>query len=584
MGFSGTDAGGFHWEGFNSGAPSQRNRAPRQKKPRRAIGTPFTRVLINLGVTLAVALVYFYAELPPINLKSPDFYVFALVLCAVYCGCALLTSGFQAQGAKEYFTFLKKQCAIPFFLALALLVTALVGSIAGSVILRAGAYAELLPFETGDFTSDVAEISYDQIPMLDRDSAERLGDRKLGELSDMVSQFEVMDDYTQINYQGRPVRIATLMYADVIKWMTNRSEGLPAYLLIDMVDQSVELVRLEEGIKYTTAEHFGRNLYRHLRFSYPTYMFDQPVMEINEEGVPYWICPRVVKTIGLFGGTDIQGAVLVNAITGESEYMEEVPSWVDNLYNAELIMEQYDYYGMYHNGFFNSLFGQRDVTVTTTGYNYIAIDDDVYVYTGVTSVGGDQSNVGFILSNQRTKETHFYTVAGATELSAMASAEGELQNLRYTATFPLLLNISGQPTYFMAMKDAAELVKMYAMVNVSQYQIVATGDTVAECERNYTQMLQEEGVIGEDEAGEPADDAATVDGTIAEIRSAVLGGNTYYYIRLIGSEVFFSISAAVSQEAVILSEGDQVTITYRLEAGAVLPERGIVPCLGLALR
>ena len=486
MGFSGTDAGGFHWEGFNSGAPSQRNRAPRQKKPRRAIGTPFTRVLINLGVTLAVALVYFYAELPPINLKSPDFYVFALVLCAVYCGCALLTSGFQAQGAKEYFAFLKKQCAIPFFLALALLVTALVGSIAGSVILRAGAYAELLPFETGDFTSDVAEISYDQIPMLDRDSAERLGDRKLGELSDMVSQFEVMDDYTQINYQGRPVRIATLMYADVIKWMTNRSEGLPAYLLIDMVDQSVELVRLEEGIKYTTAEHFGRNLYRHLRFSYPTYMFDQPVMEINEEGVPYWICPRVVKTIGLFGGTDIQGAVLVNAITGESEYMEEVPSWVDNLYNAELIMEQYDYYGMYHNGFLNSIFGQRDVTITTEGYNYIAMGDDVYVYTGVTSTGGDQSNVGFILTNQRTKETKFYSCAGATEYSAMDSAQGELQNLRYTATFPLLLNVEGQPTYFMAMKDAAQLVKMYAMVNVQQYQIVATGETVAECERNYT--------------------------------------------------------------------------------------------------
>src|SRR5699024_7240653 len=109
-------------------------------------------------------------------------------------------------------------------------------------------------------------------------------------------------------------------------------------------------------------------------------------------------------------------------ITGEHQYYEEVPSWVDNLYNANLIMEQYDYYGMYHNGFFNSIFGQRDVTVTTEGYNYIAIDDDVYVYTGVTSVGGDQSNVGFILTNQRTKETHFYEVAGATELSAMASA------------------------------------------------------------------------------------------------------------------------------------------------------------------
>ena len=567
MGFSGTDAGGFHWEGFNSGAPSQRNRAPRQKKPRRAIGTPFTRVLINLGVTLAVALVYFYAELPPINLKSPDFYVFALVLCAVYCGCALLTSGFQAQGAKEYFAFLKKQCAIPFFLALALLVTALVGSIAGSVILRAGAYAELLPFETGDFTSDVAEISYDQIPMLDRDSAERLGDRKLGELSDMVSQFEVMDDYTQINYQGRPVRIATLMYADVIKWMTNRSEGLPAYLLIDMVDQSVELVRLEEGMKYTTAEHFGRNLYRHLRFSYPTYMFDQPVMEINEEGVPYWICPRVVKTIGLFGGTDIQGAVLVNAITGESQYLEEVPSWVDHVYDADLIMEQYDYYGMYHNGFLNSIFGQRDVTITTEGYNYIAMGDDVYVYTGVTSTGGDQSNVGFILTNQRTKETKFYSCAGATEYSAMDSAQGELQNLRYTATFPLLLNVEGQPTYFMAMKDAAQLVKMYAMVNVQQYQIVATGETVAECERNYTELLAQNGILTGDQT---LSGTETAQGAVADIRSAVQDGNSVYYIQLIGDETYYAITAAEAPLAVILSTGDQVSITYQPGEGPIL--------------
>ena len=567
MGFSGTDAGGFHWEGFNSGAPSQRNRAPRQKKPRRATGTPFTRVPINLGVTLAVALVYFYAELPPINLKSPDFYVFVLVLCAVYCGCALLTSGFQAQGAKEYFTFLKKQCAIPFFLALALLVTALVGSIAGSVILRAGAYAELLPFETGDFTSDVAEISYDQIPMLDRDSAERLGDRKLGELSDMVSQFEVMDDYTQINYQGRPVRIATLMYADVIKWMTNRSEGLPAYLLIDMVDQSVELVRLEEGIKYTTAEHFGRNLYRHLRFSYPTYMFDQPVMEINEEGVPYWICPRVVKTIGLFGGTDIQGAVLVNAITGESEYMEEVPSWVDNLYNAELIMEQYDYYGMYHNGFLNSIFGQRDVTITTEGYNYIAMGDDVYVYTGVTSTGGDQSNVGFILTNQRTKETKFYSCAGATEYSAMDSAQGGLQNLRYTATFPLLLNVEGRPSSFMAMRDAAQVVNMSALVNVQQYQIVATGETVAECERNYTELLAQNGILTGDQT---LSGTETAQGAVADIRSAVQDGNSVYYIQLIGDETYYAITAAEAPLAVILSTGDQVSITYQPGEGLIL--------------
>ena len=280
-------------------------------------------------------------------------------------------------------------------------------------------------------------------------------------------------------------------------------------------------------------------------------------MEINEEGTPYWVCPRLVHTIGLFGGTDTRGGVLVNAITGESEYYEEVPDWVDN---ADLIVWQYDCYGMYHNGFLNSLFGQRDVTVTTDDYNYIAINDDVYMYTGITSVGGDQSNIGFILSNQRTKETSFYSAAGATEHSAMASAQGELQNLRYTATFPLLLNIGGQPTYFMAMKDDAQLVKKYAMVNVQQYQIVATGDTVAECEENYLAMLAQRGVIDGD-AG--LGGTETVEGTIADIRSAVLDGNTCYFIQLIGEETYYSIGAVEEPLTVILNKGDQVSITFR---------------------
>ena len=574
MGFSGTDAGGFRWEGFNSGAPSQQH-PPKPKKPRKAVKSPAARVAINLIVTLLAGLLYFYFELPAINLQSPDFYAFALLLCAVYCICAALTSGFQGQEAGHYFSFLKKQCRIPVILAVALLVLALVGTLAGSVIFRAKSYSELLPIAVGDFAAEVDEISYDQIPMLDKKSAERLGDRKLGELSDMVSQFEVVDDYTQINYKGRPVRIATLMYADLIKWFTNRGDGLPAYLLIDMVTQNVELVRLEEGIKYTNVEHFGRNLYRHLRFHYPTYMFSRPVMEVNEEGTPYWICPRLVKTIGLFGGTDVKGAVLVNAITGECEYYEEVPPWVDNLYPAGLIVQQYDYYGMYHNGFFNSIFGQRDVTVTTDDYNYIAMGDDVWVYTGVTSTGGDQSNIGFILTNQRTKESHFYSCAGATEHSAMASANGELQNLRYQATFPLLLNVGGQPTYFMAMKDNAELVKKYAMVNVQQYQIVATGDTVAQCEQNYLSMLSRNGVV-DGSAG--LSGTETAEGVSAEIRSAVLDGNTVYFIRLTGDDMFYSVSAVDQPLAVILNAGDRVTVTYHPGQGSIL--EGVDVALG----
>ena len=536
----------------------------REKKPRKAIGSPLGRTVLNLAVTLLVAAIYYYVELPALNLHSGSLYVFVILLCAVYCGMAILTSGFQGNGAKGYFGFVKKQCKIPFFLALAMILTAVIGSVIGWKLIRAADYRELLAVETGDFASEVEEISFDQIPMLDRDSASKLGNRKLGELADMVSQFEVDDDYTQINYKDRPVRVTALRYGDWIKWFNNRQSGLPAYLIIDMVTQNVEVVRLEQGIRYTTAEHFSRNLQRHLRFNYPTYIFDAPAFEIDEDGNPYWVCPRLTNTIGLFGGTDVLGAVLVNAVTGETEYYKvgEIPNWVDHVYNADLIISQYDNHGRYIHGFINSLFGQRDVTVTTDGYNYIALNDDVYMYTGITSVVSDESNIGFILSNQRTKETRFYSVAGAEEYSAMDSARGQVQQMNYTATFPLLLNIADQPSYFMALKDAAGLVKMYAMVNVSQYQIVATGSTVADCESSYRLMLARNGLISDSDTDVKPTGQGQVTGTIAEIRSAVVEGNTWYYLRLQDGSVYYAISAADDKNAVILSVGDQVTVTF----------------------
>ena len=568
------DFGGFDpsaFGGFSGGDASQPQRPKRERKPRKAIGNAFTRTLINLGVTLLYGLGYFYFELPALNFHAEEFYVFVFLLCAVYCVCAVLTSGFQGEGVKGYFGFVKKQCTIPFLVLVALIAAIIIGGLTSWVVIRAGSYSKLLSIKDGDFASEVEEISYNQIPMLDEDSAARLGSRKLGELADMVSQFEILPSYTQINYQGRPVRVTSLAYGDLVKWFTNRSAGLPAYLIIDMVTQEAEVVRLDEGMKYTTAEHFGRYLPRHLRFHYPTYMFADPVFEINEEGEPYWVCPRMVKTIGLFGGADIQGAVLVNAVTGESQYYEEVPNWVDHVYDANLIMEQYDYYGMYHNGFINSIFGQRDVTHTTEGYNYIAIGDDVYMYTGVTSVTSDQSNIGFILSNQRTKETHFYSVAGATEASAQASAMSQVQQMRYVATFPLLLNIADQPTYFMSLKGEDGLVKMYAMVNVQQYNIVETGSTVAECEANYRRALADSGLISDGDAEAVPSDQEEISGAIAEIRTAVLDGNSYYFLRLEGQDTFYAVNAAENPLAVILNAGDQVTIAYTAgEGGGIL--------------
>lgn len=552
-----------NFEGFAGQNPFAR-KTNRPKKERKPIGTPAARTAINLAVTLLFAAVYYYVALPAINLKTAEFYTFFVLLAVVYCVCAVITSGFQGTGAKGYFKFVKKQCKVPFFLTVGLLAVALVGSIISWEVFRAADYRDLLTVEEGDFAAEVEEISFDQIPMLDSASAKKLGNRKLGELADMVSQFEVADDYTQINFKGRPVRVTPLRYGDIIKWFNNRADGLPAYLVIDMVTQNVEVHRLEDGIRYTTAEHFGRNLYRYLRFHYPTYLFDEPAFEIDEQGNPYWVCPRISRTIGLFGGTDIIGAVLVDAVSGECTYYEvdDVPQWVDHVYTANLIIQQYDYHGTYVNGFINSLFGQRDVTVTTDGYNYIAIGDDVYMYTGITSVVSDESNIGFILSNQRTKETHFYSVAGAEEYSAMDSAQGQVQQMKYEATFPLLLNISDQPTYFMALKDAAGLVKMYAMVNVSQYQIVATGNTVAECESNYRVMLARNNLISADDTEVQPSDQQEITGVIAEIRSAVIEGNTWYYLRLEQGDVYYAVSSADQRSAALLSVGDTVRVQY----------------------
>ena len=537
------------------------------------------RTLLSLLITAVVGFVYFYVTLPALNLHDSQFYSFLILLCIIYTVCVFLLSGGMhrdvvttpKEKVKSWFSFVKSRCLPVLVVLIALLAAAVVGNVLSLPLLRATAYRDLLSVDNGDFIHDVTQISFSEIPTLDRTSAEYLGDRQMGTLSDMVSQFEYSGDSTQINYQGRPVRVAPIAYADLFKWLTNRSSGLPAYVVVDMVTQEATVVRLTEGMKYSFSEPLNRNIYRHLRFHYPTMMFSTPEFEIDESGHPWWIAPRVVKTIGLFGGTDIKGAVLVDAVTGESQYCEEVPTWVDTLYVPELIMEQYDYHGTLVHGFLNSIFGQRDVTKTTAGYNYIAMNDDVYVYTGVTSANADQSNLGFLLCNMRTKETHFYTAPGATEEAAKLSAMGVVQDLGYVATFPLLLNIADQPTYFIPLKDATDLVKSYAMVNVAQYQIVATGNTVSACEQAYIKMLNEKGLTQQEQL--PINQ---VQGKVAELRSAVLEGNTYYFIRLEGSDLFYSISAAQSREVVTLNVGDQVALDYTpAEDATILDSYGL---------
>lgn len=547
-------------------------------------------LIIAAIVIVLVGLAAYWWFHPPINIHSTDTWMFVAVFILLPL---FLVFWSRSHSYKEGTAKVKanpgKAKAFKFasYVPVAVAVLGVLGAVMSLSIFPGNAekYATVLQTTEDNFAQDIKEVNYSEIPVIDRDSAVLLGNREMGSIPEYVSQFEISPLYSQINYQSSPVRVSPLGYADLFKWFTNREAGIPAYALVNMTTQDAEIVRLEDNpIHYSESEPLVRNIDRHVQLSYPFYMFDQKSFEIDDEGHPWWICPVQSRTIGLFGGTTIQRVVMVDATTGETQDLaiEDVPQWVDHAYPTDLLLEQYNWSGKYKDGWLNSVFGQKNVVQTTPGtdgnlgYNYIAKDDDVWVYTGVTSATADNSIVGFVLINQRTAESHFYPVAGATEESAMQSAEGQVQNLRYQATFPLLINVSGQPTYFMALKDNAGLVKQFAMLDIQRYQNVAVGNTVAECQKAYQALLATNGVLAESGV-----DTGAVEkqGTIAHIAQAVVEGNSHFYVKLDDGSAIYDFALPGLIEIVGYKEGDAITFTY-VEAEPTNPVEEIVSADG----
>ena len=554
------------------------------------------KTVIAVIGTIIGAVIAYYFMLPPLNFKSTELYFFIGIVAAIYVVLQILLSGVIMK--PEYTKYVKKQSLVPVIIIGALAVVVGVGMIFSSVVFRASSYSKIISVsEDKTFSSDIKQADFKSVPVLDTAASAALATRTLGDLASInkESQFEVAEQFTQINYKNSPVRVGTLAYGDIFKWLKNTKEGFPGYIIVDMVTQKTEFVMLKEGnyIRYSTEEHFSKYLMRHVRFAYPTYIFDDPHFEIDEDGQPFWLCPVLDKTIGLFGGTDVKGVVIVNAITGEcNEYSldtiknDKAFQWIDGIYSNDLLVEQYNYYGKYSGGFINSIIGQEGVRVATEGSNFLALNDDVYMYTGVTSVSNDQAIIGFVLVNMRTKEANFYEISGAKEYSAMSSAEGQVQNYKWTATFPILLNISGQPTYFMSLKDDASLVKHYAMVNVQNYQVVATGKTIAECTENYVKLLAQSNInikVDIDDIKDATDNpqggnketkpqTSTVKGIVSDIRTAVMGGESYYFIKLENGKAYYKVSASSNEAVVILNVGDSVSFTFDKKAGGAVIE------------
>lgn len=562
------------------------------------------KIVLSILCTVAFAVIAFYVMLPAVNFKSYDFYLYLGLVAASYVVFNGLFANVMMK--PEYTPYVKKQAIVPGIIIGVLIVAVGIGYLVSSEFFRAKDYSEIIDVRTdSNFSEEIQEQdaeSFSAIPKLDEGAAAQLATRALGVLEEKgyVSQFTVYPEYTQINYKDTPVRVAPLQYDNIIKWFTNTKNGFPGYVIIDMANESTEFVELENSIKYSPAEHFNKLLKRHLRFEYPTFMFADATFEIDDEGNPYWICARLDKTIGLFGGTDVIGAVVVKADSdeGESTYYsideiknDEALQWLDRIYDSDLIVEQYNYYGKYQGGFWNSILGQKGVITTTANYNYLAKDDDVWMYTGVTSVTSDQSITGFILINQRTKEAVYYGVTGGTEYSAQQAAEGRVKDLGYTATFPLLLNIGGEPTYFMSLKDPENnIVQQYALINVAQYnnnKMGATGTDLAKCLASYVDALESSGIKvdinPEDVVVTTPDNPVVVPeeydvitGAINDIRTAVMGGESYYYIRVAGNAAYYVISASANEEVVIYNVGDNVEIKVEKgESGACISAESI---------
>lgn len=472
--------------------------------------------------TFIFAFIVYYFILPPINLSSPFFYIYLLLVLSFYVFYSSMSKiSINIIGKNFKKTFREETIIIisSFILIGFIIITNFVLS---PLFQSKKYYNRITIDENGNFKEDISEVDTSKLPLLDKDSSSKLGDRVMGQMTDLVSQFRVSSLYTQINYKNEIIRVTPLEYNGFIKFLANHKNGIPAYITVNSVNGNTELVKLEKGMKYVQSAYFFEDLDRKLRFTYPFDIFGEKSFEIDNDGNPYWIVP-VIKYSGIGLRRDVKEVIILNAITGEhTKYnIKEVPSWVDHVYSASLIIEQVNDWGMYKNGFLNSVFAQKNVVMTTDGYNYTVMNDDVYLYTGITSVANDESNIGFILANLRTKETVFYQVSGAEEYSAMSSALGQVQQMDYEASFPLLINVNTKPTYLISLKDNAGLVKMYALVDVVDYQKVVVTDSSLGIDKAISNYIGDNYAI---------DSIKSSTITVTNVKSAIIDGNTYYYL------------------------------------------------------
>ena len=345
------------------------------------------KYLRSIIITIVVGLLIYYFFLPPLNITAPPFWIYIFLLMVIF-GISL---NLDISNNKN----LKMTGLIP-ITAISILGIIILINFALSPLFNSKAFSErIIIDETKEFTTDIKQVDFKALPLLDKASSRKLGDRVMGQLPELVSQFYVSNLYTQVNYKDDIIRVTPLEYAGFFKYLANRKDGIKSYITVNSVTGESKLIKLDKGMKYMPSAILNENLTRKVRFSYPKDILGEYSFEIDDEGNPFWVI-ETLKYKGVGIRTEVSGVIVLNPITGESiKYKSNnVPAWIDHVYNPELIVEQVNDWGRYKNGFFNSFIGQKNVVMTTEGYNYTIIEDDVYMYTGITSVSTDEANVG----------------------------------------------------------------------------------------------------------------------------------------------------------------------------------------------
>ena len=529
--------------------------------------------LIALIPTVIIGLLINYLALPAINLQSYGFLSFVLVMLVTYLVFCVIFS-INSEGDEVFSFFDYVISGITIFVLVAILLCSFISS----ELFHWKEYQGMIEIEQhdeADFASDVASsTNIANLAVVDVETARNVGDRTLANIPN-PSWYEIDSEYNLILYQGKQYRISPVNYGGIFKYFSASSTGLPGYVLVDAVKQEAQLVQLEEPIRYSPSALFEYNLKRHLRNQYPSAIFGKSFFEIDEQGNPYWITSVQNPHIGPLGGMMEDSFIITDACTGEStEYtVENLPEWVDHAFDLDYLMRLVEYNYSLVRGLFN--FSNTDVYHTSyqyrsnseedgyfAGYNTTLSKDGIVFFSGVTPANNSESIIGFILANPRTGVVKFYSSIGAEESSAQAAVEGLVSDLKYTATYPTIINVEGKSTYFMTLKDGAGLIQRFALCNVANYSIAVQAPTVEEALALYLDRI---GVSIEtpEETQEVEKETYTTSGVISFLSQVAVDGTTYYYFQLEGDNNLYLSSIKLNPNQVFMTVSSNVSIEYQ---------------------